>query len=112
MKRKPLRKKCFERDNFICQKCKLEDKSGRMLEAHHKIPLVCNGKDEFKNLITLCSDCHHFAPNNKIEFEEYMNNEMDGTSTTLIKAWKLVIEKHSELFNEKEVSNENKSSNF
>jgi len=95
-----LRKKAFERDNFTCQKCGLEDKKGVKLEAHHKIPLYLEGKDDSNNIIALCFDCHHFAPNNKEEFEEYMQEEMDGTSTTLIKAWKLVRKNHPELTKE------------
>lgn len=87
-----LRKKVFERDNFTCQKCKVQDKSARILEAHHINPLYANGEDELNNLITLCSNCHHFAPNKKQEFEEYIKEEMDGTLTTLIKAWNKVRE--------------------
>jgi len=97
MKRKALRKKCFERDNFACQKCKIEDKTKKILEAHNKIPLVFNRKDELSNLITLCSDCHNFAPNNKKEFEEYLNDETQGTLTILIKAFQKVREEHPNL---------------
>ena len=92
MKRKPLRRKCFERDNFICQKCKTEDKTGKILEAHHKTPIVFGGEDELINLITLCFDCHHFVPNKKEELEEYLDSELDGMTTTLIRAWKKVKE--------------------
>jgi hypothetical protein len=97
-KRKNLRKIVFERDNYTCQKCKTQDKTARILEAHHKIPLVYGGKDELYNLVTLCFDCHHFAPNNIKEFEEYMEDEMDGTSTTLIKAFGKVRKENPELF--------------
>jgi len=83
-----LRKQVFERDNFTCQKCKLKDESTKILEVHHIIPLVFNGEDEINNLITLCADCHKFAPNNKQEFDEYMKEEMEGTLTVLMKAWK------------------------
>lgn len=88
-----LRKRVFERDNFVCQKCKIQDKKLRILEAHHITPLVNEGEDELDNLITLYSDCHHFAPNNKKEFEEYMKEECDGTMTTFLQAWKKVQEK-------------------
>lgn len=87
-----LRKKVFERDDFTCQKCKIQDKTARTLEVHHIIPLYAGGMDETENLITLCFDCHHFAPDRKEEFDEYMKEEMDGTFTTLIKAWKKVCE--------------------
>jgi predicted HNH restriction endonuclease len=93
-----LRKKCFERDNFICKKCKFEDKTAHKLEAHHIVPLVLGGKDELENLITLCFDCHHFAPNKKEEFEAYLSEEMDGTSTTFVKAFSKVREEHPEFF--------------
>jgi 5-methylcytosine-specific restriction endonuclease McrA len=82
-----LRKRVFERDNFTCQKCKIQDKTTRILEAHHIIPLFVEGNDDLNNLITLCSDCHHFAPDNKEEFDKYMQEEMEGTLTTLMKAW-------------------------
>ena len=92
-----LRRKTIERDNFICQKCKIQNKTGRILEVHHLTPLYKNGKDELNNLITLCNDCHHFAPDKEAEFTEYMKEEMDGTSTTLIKAWKKVFKDNPEL---------------
>jgi hypothetical protein len=88
-----LRKQAFKRDNFTCQKCKIQDKTARILEAHHRIPLFMNGSDNLDNIITLCSDCHHFSPDNIKEFEEYMEEEMEGTLTVLIKIWKKVISK-------------------
>jgi len=93
-----LRKKVFERDNFTCQKCKIQDKTTRTLEAHHITPLYLGGKDEIENLITLCFDCHKFAPDKKEKFEEYMKEEMEGTLTNLIRAWNKVREEHPELF--------------
>ena len=97
-KRSNLAKKVFERDSFICQKCKTQDKSAKILEAHHIVPLVFKGKDELGNLITLCSDCHHFAPNIKKEFDEYLKEECDGIMTTFIKAIKKVKLEHKEIF--------------
>jgi CBS-domain-containing membrane protein len=91
-----LRKKVFERDNFTCQKCKIQDKAAKILEAHHITPLVMNGSDNLANIITLCSDCHHFAPNNIKEFEEYMEEEMEGTLTLLMKIWKKLYQKKSD----------------
>lgn len=107
-KRKGLRKKVFERDDYTCQKCKIQDKTARILEAHHAVPLFLEGKDLLDNLITLCNDCHHFAPNHKKEFEEYMKEEMNGTSTTLLKAFKKVRDENPELFDKIE-TRENKS---
>ena len=87
MKRnKFLRKKGIERDNFTCQKCHLRDKTGRLLEVHHKKPLVFEGKDDLENSITLCKDCHHYAPNNQKEFKIYMQEECTGTMTIITKA--------------------------
>ncbi|OGJ13379.1 hypothetical protein A3K82_00630 [Candidatus Pacearchaeota archaeon RBG_19FT_COMBO_34_9] len=92
-----LRKKVFERDNFTCQKCKIQDQTARILEAHHIIPLVMGGNDNIDNLITLCNDCHHFAPNRKEDFDEYIKEEMEGTLTILMKAWKRVNEEQGNL---------------
>ena len=94
-----LRLKVINRDNFTCQKCKIQDKSAAILEVHHITPLVMGGQDVLENLITLCKDCHHFAPNNKEEFEDYMKEETDGTLTTLMKAIEKVRKENSELFN-------------
>jgi len=85
------RKEVFKRDNFTCQKCKIQDKTARILEAHHVIPLYLEGDDNLENTITLCGDCHHFAPNNIKEFDEYMKEEMKGTLTILMKIWNKVI---------------------
>jgi rubrerythrin len=103
-----LRKKCFERDDFCCRKCGVEDKTSRILEAHHIKPLYANGEDNLDNLITLCLDCHHFAPDKEEEFQKYMEEEMTGTFTTLMKCWEKVRKEHPELFEEleKEYSND------
>ncbi|MFH0831961.1 MAG: HNH endonuclease [archaeon] len=93
-----LKKKVFERDNFTCRKCKIQDKTLRILEAHHIVPICMGGKDEIDNLITLCNDCHHFAPNKKEDFEEYLKEECTGTMTTLIKTMQKVRQEHPELF--------------
>ena len=95
-----LRRKTFERDNFTCKKCGLRDENMIKIEAHHIKPLFYGGKNDINNMITLCFDCHHFTPNSKEEFEEYIKEEMDGTSTTLLKAWNKVRKEHPELFEE------------
>lgn len=94
---KILRKKVFERDNFTCQKCKIIDDES-LLEAHHITPLCFGGKDETENLITLCKDCHHFAPNKKEEFENYLKEEMTGTATILMSSLNKVRQEHPEFF--------------
>ena len=90
-----LKKDAFKRDNFTCQKCKIQDKTVRILEAHHIIPLVMEGSDNLDNIITLCGDCHHFAPNDIKEFEEYMGDEMEGILNMWVKVWKKVISKEN-----------------
>jgi 5-methylcytosine-specific restriction endonuclease McrA len=52
-----LRDKVFMRDNFQCRKCNSE----KQLSAHHIVPRKKGGKDEQRNLITLCLDCHNWA---------------------------------------------------
>ena len=88
----------FTRDDFTCQKCKIQDKSGKILEIHHINPLYSKGKDELTNLITLCLDCHHFAPYKLDDFVEYMKEEMTGTATILMKSIDKVRKEHPELF--------------
>ena len=43
-------------------------------EVHHIIPLAMGGTDTIDNMITLCSEDHHHAPNTKEEFEEYVKH--------------------------------------
>jgi len=67
----------FSRDKFTCQKCgfcgMLED-----LEVHHIIMKIEGGTDDIKNLITLCSICHHFSPDSNEDFENYLKEKIDG----------------------------------
>ena len=87
-----LRRKVFQRDDYTCQKCKIQDNTNKILEVHHIIPLYSQGKDELFNLITLCNNCHHFAPDTKEEFNKYIKEEMDGELTILMKVWKQAID--------------------
>lgn len=55
-----IRIKCFERDNFTCQKCGRKQTKNRALEAHHiksyaKFPEL---RLKLENLETLCRFCH------------------------------------------------------
>ena len=93
-----LRKKVLKREGFCCQKCKLEDRTGKLLEAHHIIPIYSNGKDKINNLIILCKDCHYYAPNNLEDFDEYIKEECTGTMTILIKIINKVRNENPELF--------------
>ena len=92
-----LRRKTFERDNYTCQKCWIQDKTTKILEAHHVIPLYIKGKNKLDNMITLCNNCHHFAPDKKEEFKEYMKEEIDGASTVFLKIWHKVRKEHPEI---------------
>jgi len=93
-----LRRDILDRDNYACQKCRFEDKTAKTLEVHHIIPQFLGGDDKIDNLITLCSDCHHFAPNTKKDFEEYVGDECNGTMTIFLKAWNKCRKEHPELF--------------
>lgn len=95
-----LRRKVFERDNYTCKKCSLQDREMRQIEGHHVVPLWKGGKNDIDNMITLCSDCHRFVPETKKEFEEYMEEECEGTLTNLVKAFKKAIKEHPELVEE------------
>jgi hypothetical protein len=66
-----LRKKILERDDYKCRLCgSTED-----LEVHHMQALVYGGKSEEKNLITLCAECHRYAPEDGVEANERYLNE-------------------------------------
>lgn len=73
-----LKQQIFKRDKFTCQKCGflgvLED-----LEVHHIILKIDGGEDEISNLITLCSICHHYAPDSEEEFKKYLLEKIDGS---------------------------------
>jgi 5-methylcytosine-specific restriction endonuclease McrA len=54
-----------KRDNYTCQRCGItEEKLGRQLDVHHKIPFREFGIDNYlnanqlANLISLCFTCH------------------------------------------------------
>lgn len=51
-----LRRKVFERDNFICQRkgCGAREK----LAVHHIIPRKMGGTNALDNLMTVCMNCH------------------------------------------------------
>ncbi len=93
-----LRKKVLERDGFFCQKCYLEDKTGKLLQIHHILPVYKKGSGEISNLITLCKDCYYYTPNKKTDFEEYMKEQCTGTMTLLIKAINKARNEYSEIF--------------
>lgn len=64
-----LRAKVLERDGYMCRICG----SNENLEVHHMLALTFGGKSTMKNLITLCADCHFYAPEDGIESnKEYL----------------------------------------
>lgn len=67
VRNKALREQVLIRDLGLCRCC-----SFKAQEVHHVIPLVFNGKDDVNNMISLCHVCHHFAPDNKLEFFKYL----------------------------------------
>ena len=73
-----IKQRVFERDNFKCQKCNFLGTS-EDLEVHHINLRVDEGKDEIDNLITLCSICHHYAPESEEDFKIYLDEKIDGT---------------------------------
>ncbi|WP_445506642.1 HNH endonuclease [Niallia sp. 03190] len=58
-----LRYKILERDNYQCVLCGNTNE----LEVHHMLALYLGGKSTEDNLITLCSECHKYAPENGTE---------------------------------------------
>lgn len=58
---KTVAEQAKERDDHTCQKCGRELTKTR-LEAHHIHPKWAGGADKLGNIITLCKQCHRFAP--------------------------------------------------
>lgn len=73
-----IKAEVFSRDKFRCQKCGFHAMA-EDLEVHHIVMSVEEGMDNIENLITLCSICHHFAPDNDKDFENYLKEKIDGT---------------------------------
>jgi len=61
-----LRSKVLERDGCMCRICG----STENLEVHHMLALTFGGKSTMKNMITLCADCHFYAPEDGVESNE------------------------------------------
>ena len=53
-----LREYILERDNYTCQKCKLQIGDLSQFHVHHKKPLYKGGKHVEENVTTLCKKCH------------------------------------------------------
>jgi len=54
------RKKVYKRDNYTCQECGRQGgpKGNYELHAHHIVPKSKGGSHKYKNLTTLCRQCH------------------------------------------------------
>lgn len=50
-----MRHAVLDRDDSTCQGCGAEDVA---LQVHHIVPLSCGGTNTFRNLISLCEECH------------------------------------------------------
>lgn len=72
-----IKAKIFERDHFACQKCGFQDKSYKQLEIHHIKPKILEGNNDISNLVTLCTICHHFAPDSEDLFRDYIQEKVD-----------------------------------
>ena len=73
-----IKKKVLKRDDFKCQKCSHQDFSTEQLELHHIVPKIFGGEHLEKNLVTLCSICHRYAPDTEKEFKIYLGEKIKG----------------------------------
>ncbi|MFH1607512.1 MAG: HNH endonuclease [archaeon] len=71
-----IKSEVFSRDKFKCQKCTFNGMSDE-LEVHHIKMRVDDGEDNINNLVTLCSICHHFAPDDENDFIIYLGEKID-----------------------------------
>ncbi len=74
-----IKEKVLSRDNFTCQKCGFHDPQSEEIEVHHIDMRVNGGENDISNLITLCSICHHYAPDQVEEFKRYLDEKIDGS---------------------------------
>ena len=63
---KRLRRKCLRRDKYRCQRCSKHHAYGKYLSAHHITPRLLGGKDELRNLLSLCEPCHDYVEIHKL----------------------------------------------
>jgi len=57
------------RDKWLCQCCARPAKHG-----HHIDPIYLGGSNDQANVIALCFECHHYAPNDPDDFLEYQRH--------------------------------------
>ena len=88
------RSEVFDRDKFTCQKCGFKGMSDD-LEIHHKKMRVDGGNDEHSNLITLCTICHYYSPDDEKEFIIYLEEKISGDILDTFRRSKKSISKRS-----------------
>ena len=74
-----IKKEVFKRDNFTCQKCGFRNLEENEIEVHHINMGFNGGGDALPNLITLCSICHHYAPESTEEFKKYVDEKIESS---------------------------------
>ncbi|MGC9309901.1 MAG: recombinase family protein [Candidatus Nanoarchaeia archaeon] len=75
-----IKHQIFLRDNYTCQKCNFHDLRGDDLEIHYINSEAGEKENNIYNpehLITLCSICHKYAPQNKKKFKKYLQEKID-----------------------------------
>jgi hypothetical protein len=71
-----IKQQVLKRDKSKCQKCGFLGMRDE-LEIHHIKMKVNEGDNATINLITLCSICHHYAPDDEKEFEIYLSEKVE-----------------------------------
>ncbi len=64
----------------MCAKCGYTRLTGLGMEVHHVTPRSIGGADLEDNLVTLCSICHYFVPNDADKFKVYLCEMVDGST--------------------------------
>ena len=72
-----IKQQVLKRDKYKCQKCGFLGMTDE-LEIHHIKMRVNDGNHDSFNLITLCSICHHYAPDDEKDFEIYLSEKIEG----------------------------------
>lgn len=78
------RRRVFQRDKFICQRCGYDQ--GRIIQAHHVIPWIKSVEHRFlvSNGITLCVTCHRWVHSRKNEEKAYLSGVPNISGNTAV----------------------------